>query len=125
MGERGRFDRLFADCLEDGRVRVEIADVGRIIREATGVYDAILLDVDNGPDGLSGQDNDELYGPRGLGAARRALHHDGLLAIWSAHRDNRFMQRLRAAGFTVTQKSPRATHGGRGAKHVVWLAQRT
>ncbi len=121
---RGPMAALFAGCLDDPRATVLEGDVGASIRAARGAHDAILLDVDNGPDGLVHADNDALYGPAGLAAARAALRPGGVLAVWSAAPDPRFAARLARAGFAVEEVRARA-HGGRGgAHHLIWLARR-
>jgi spermidine synthase len=108
--------------LKDPRVRVQEGDVSRIIQSSRGEWDAILLDVDNGPQGLTRKSNDRLYTPAGLAAARRALRPGGVLAIWSAARDDAFTERLQRAGCTVEVKTVRS-HGKKGARHVIWLAR--
>lgn len=116
---------VFGDCLADPRVRVETRDVGAMIREATGQFDAILLDVDNGPDGLTRPGNQALYHENGLGAARRALAPGGVLAVWSAAPALAFSQRLSRCGFDITTQMVRA-HGGKGGnRHTIWIAART
>jgi spermidine synthase len=120
---RGPMAELHAGTLHDERVTIVESDVGVVIRAGERTYDAILLDVDNGPDGLSRPGNDALYGARGLGEARRALTPGGVLAVWSAHPAPRFTQRLRQAGFEVTEKPVRA-RGKSGARHTIWLARR-
>ena len=116
---------VFGDCLADPRVRVETRDVGAMIREATGQFDAILLDVDNGPDGLTRPGNQALYHENGLAAARRALAPGGVLAVWSAAPAPAFSQRLSRCGFDVTTQMVRA-HGGKGGnRHTIWIAART
>lgn len=107
--------------LDDSRVEVIDSDVADIITNATGQYHAILLDVDNGPEGLTYELNDELYSAKGLAAARRALTNDGVLAIWSATPAPRFVRLLEQTGFAVEEKRVRA-HKGKGARHVIWLA---
>ena len=92
------------------------------IRAARGTYDAILLDVDNGPGGLNRDANDSLYSARGLDESRRALTPGGVLAVWSAGPDEGFTRRLRSAGFTTEEHQVRATGGRRGARHVIWIA---
>jgi spermidine synthase len=92
-----------------------------LIASGRASYDAILLDVDNGPDGLSRGVNDRLYDLRGLEAARRALRPKGLLAIWSAAPDREFASRLGRAGFAVEEIKVRANKG-RGVRHVIWAA---
>lgn len=119
---RGPLAPLFAGCLDDPRVSVREADVAAAIREEEARYDAILLDVDNGPDGLMVETNDRLYDLAGLSHAKAALRPGGVLAIWSAGPDRGFTQRLRQAGFSVEERTVRARAGGGGAKHVIWLA---
>lgn len=123
---RGPMAELFAGCLEDPRVAVRVADVAELIAEAQsqaqGAYDAILLDVDNGPGGLNREANDGLYSPAGLAAAARALKPGGVLAVWSATPDERFAQRLRRSGYVVEEARVRATGTKRGARHIIWLA---
>jgi spermidine synthase len=121
---RGPMGELFAGCLEDPRVTIENADVADLIGGADGAYDAILLDVDNGPGGLNRDVNDGLYGMSGLAAAAAALKPGGVLAVWSATQDTGFVQRLRRSGYAVEEKTVRATRSKRGARHVIWLAQR-
>jgi len=115
---------LFAGCLDDPRVTVVTDDVAKIIARGRADYDAILLDVDNGPEGLSRDGNDQLYGLPGLARARAALKPQGVLAIWSAHPDEKFTRRLGEAGFAAEAVRVRARHGGRGARHTIWLATR-
>ena len=92
------------------------------LADAESRYDAILLDVDNGPSGLTRGANDGLYGDAGLRAALRALSPGGVLAVWSATPDDRFVTRLERSGFKVEEKRVRAGANGRGARHVIWLA---
>lgn len=121
---RGPMAELFAGSLDDPRVEIREADVADLISAGSGVYDAILLDVDNGPDGLSRSGNDRLYNTAGLAAARVALKPAGVLAVWSAHPDRAFSARLRRSGFLVEEVATRA-RGKRGARHTIWLATRT
>ena len=120
---RGPMADLFAGCLDDVRVHIREADVADLIGAAKGAYDAILLDVDNGPDGLSRSENDRLYSLAGLTAARAALKAGGVLAVWSAHPDSGFAARLKKSGFDVEEVNTRA-RGKRGARHVIWRAAR-
>ena len=120
---RGPMAALTGEILDDPRVAIREADVAAVIRERSGAYDAILLDVDNGPDGLTRAANDRLYDAAGLAAARTALRPRGVLAVWSAHPDAGFTRRLGQAGFTVEEVATRA-RGKRGARHVIWLAER-
>jgi spermidine synthase len=121
---RGPLAPLLEGCLEDPRVSVEIVDVAALIAAGRGAYDAILLDVDNGPGGLSRRENDRLYSGSGLGRARAALRPGGVLAIWSAHSDDAFTRRLNDAGFHTEAIPVRARRNGKGARHTIWLAQR-
>ncbi|MGK6323657.1 spermidine synthase [Sphingomonas sp. DT-51] len=120
---RGPMAALTAGCLDDPRVTLEIGDVGAVIRRAQRRYDAILLDVDNGPDGLTREGNDSLYQARGLAEARAALAPGGVLAIWSAAADPVFARRLARAGFAVDEVKVRARSNGKGATHVIWFAR--
>ena len=99
-----------------------VGDVVKVIDTSPGTFDAILLDVDNGPDGLVRPDNNRLYSRRGLATAGEALRPGGVLAIWSAARDERFVRRLHEAGFAVDEITVRARSNGKGAKHVIWFA---
>lgn len=119
---RGPMAEVFAGCLDDPRVTVTLADVRAVIASASPGYDAILLDVDNGPDGLTIESNDALYSETGLHAAKAALRPGGVLAVWSQGPDRRFTGRLKQAGFGVEEHSVRAGRGGRGKRHVIWLA---
>lgn len=118
---RGPLAPLFCGSLSDPRVELRVEDVGRTIRSSPSVYDAILLDVDNGPEGLSRKANDALYDPDGLDAARAALRSGGVLAIWSSGPNRNFAQRLRGSGFHVDEVAVRAREGRRGARHVIWI----
>ena len=119
---RGPLAALFGDSLTDPRVTVHETDVGELIRAKASAYDAILLDVDNGPEGLTRVANDALYDTKGLAAAHRALRPGGVLAVWSSAPDAKFTARLKKAGFAVKEIPMRAT-GSRGAvRHFVWTA---
>ncbi|MDB5661975.1 MAG: spermidine synthase [Sphingomonas bacterium] len=118
----GPLAHLHGDSLADPRVTVLVRDVRALIGEAIGRYDAILLDVDNGPDGITHSANDRLYDAHGLAAARVALRPGGILAVWSAGPDAAFAERLRKVGFEVEEVRTRATRGRSGAHHVIWLA---
>jgi spermidine synthase len=121
---RGPMAELFGDSLTDARVRIEEADVGRLIRASRSTYDAILLDVDNGPEGLTREANDGLYDTAGLNAASGALRAGGVLAVWSAGPDRNFGARLRKVGFRVEEIKARAKGPGGGARHIIWIATR-
>ncbi len=114
---------LTGDCLQDPRVDLVIGDVADAIRY--GEYDAILLDVDNGPDGLTRNANDRLYSATGLAAAKAALNPGGILAVWSAAPDRHFTRRLGEAGFAVDEMTLAARSNGKGPRHTIWFARRT
>ncbi|MEO5755956.1 MAG: hypothetical protein ABIQ51_03765 [Mesorhizobium sp.] len=118
---RGPMAEVFAGCLDDPRVAVREADVGNLIRAQPAAWDAILLDVDNGPEGIVHKGNDALYGAAGLSAARAALKPGGVLAVWSQGPDAGFVRRLGQAGFAIEEVKTRA-NGKRGARHVIWIA---
>ena len=118
---RGPMAALTAGCLDHPRVTLEIGDVAPAI--ARGGWDAILLDVDNGPDGLTRAGNDRLSAAPGLASARAALRPGGVLAIWSAAPDAAFTRRLKQAGFTVEEVAVRARSNGKGPRHVIWFAR--
>jgi spermidine synthase len=120
---RGPMAELAAGCLDDRRVELVVGDVAAAIAEGRSRYDAILLDVDNGPDGLVRQANDGIYSAAGLASAKAALRPGGILAIWSAAPDPRFMRRLMAAGFRVDEVTVRARSNGKGARHTIWFAK--
>lgn len=123
---RGPMAALSGNCLADPRVDIREADVAGIIAAGRSDYDAILLDVDNGPEGLTRKSNDALYDDAGLRAAFTALHPAGVLAVWSSYPDDRFAPRLRKSGFVVEEIKIRATGRGSsgGARHVIWIATR-
>lgn len=121
---RGPLAELAGRPLQDARLRVREIDVGRVIREAPQAYDAILLDVDNGPGGLACKANDRLYSMAGLKAAHAALRPAGVLAIWSAASDRAFSKRLRRAGFELEEVCSHARPAGRGGRRTIWLAVR-
>ena len=121
---RDHFGELADHPLRDPRVSVQERDVGELIRRAQGEFDAILLDVDNGPNGLTRSANDHLYARAGLLAARNALRSRGVLGIWSASQDRVFAQRLRDAAFEVEEISLRGRGKGKGPRHTIWLATR-
>ncbi len=121
---RGPMQALAQGCLDDPRVEIRIEDVAPLIGSAKGAYDAILLDVDNGPDGLTCDANDGLYTARGLQSARAALRPGGILAVWSAGSDAAFTRRLKQSGFTVEEVRVRARENGKGPWHTIWFAQK-
>lgn len=108
--------------LNDLRTVVHVGDVGEVMRKHKSTFDAILLDVDNGPEGLTRKENDWIYSNAGLNAAKSALTPGGILAFWSASSDSAFSLQLRKIGFEVKPVTVRAHTAGKGAKHVIWLA---
>lgn len=121
---RGPMSELAAGCLDDPRVTLRMGDIGMAIGALKGEYDAILLDVDNGPDGLVYEGNDGLYSRDGLRDAKAALRPGGVLAIWSAGPDPAFTRRLAKAGFEVDEIRVAARSNGKGPKHTIWFATR-
>ncbi len=119
---RGPMAEIFGDSLNDPRVSIREVDVTEIIRSQRSAFDAILLDVDNGPEGLTRQANNALYSPSGLLAAHAALRPGGVLAVWSSGPNLPFSKRLRNAGFGVNELRLRATGRGGGARHIIWIA---
>jgi spermidine synthase len=118
---RGPLAHVFAGSLDDPRVELVVTDVSQVIQSAPARFDAILLDVDNGPEGLTRRANDRLYDMWGLKRARFALRAKGILAVWSGRPDRKFKARLQRAGFEVDEMRVHA-HGNSGHRHVVWLA---
>src|ERR1700709_2107798 len=119
---RGPMAEVFGASLTDPRVTIREADVGDVIRAEASSFDAILLDVDNGPEGLTRKTNDALYDLKGLGVARAALRPGGVLAVWSSGPNPKFTWRLRKAGFEVEEVRARANGSRGGARHVIWIA---
>ncbi len=115
---------MFGGCLDDARVTIHKTDVGDLIRTGRSAYDAILLDVDNGPEGLSRKANDRLYDQNGLRAAYAALRPGGVLAIWSSKPNPDFTVLLRKTGFDVKEIPLRAQGPRGGARHFIWTATR-
>jgi spermidine synthase len=120
----GPLAAIHGESLSDPRVTIVERDVGAVIAATKSGFDAILLDVDNGPDGLMRRANDDLYDARGLLHAHRALRAGGVLAVWSAAPSPPFARRLAAAGYQVEELRVRANGGRGGARHVIWLATR-
>lgn len=111
--------------LDDPRISVEEEDVAETIGREKSAWDAILLDVDNGPDGLTRKTNDRLYGCPGLEAAFSALCPGGILAVWSSGSDEAFTRRLKQCGFRTETVSVRGRKPGKGARHIIWLAEKS
>jgi len=123
---RGPLGPLANHPLKDPRVRVEVNDVAAVLRaNAAGHarrFDAIMLDVDNGPAAFTSEDNQSLYATQGIATARQALSPDGVMAIWSAFDDRKFVQRLSYAGFQVKVEHVRARLKKGGPRHTIFLA---
>lgn len=121
---QGPLAHLAGRPLADNRVTVFEKDVAVLLREGRTVYDAILLDVDNGPDALSSEGNAWLYSRSGLAAVYAALRNGGVLAVWSAGPDKAFADRLRRQGFSVEEIRVSARKLGKGGHHTIWIAAR-
>jgi spermidine synthase len=121
---RGPMAEIFGDSLDDPRAKILSADVIEVIAAKPSTFDAILLDVDNGPEGLIRKANDALYDAKGLKAIHRALKPGGVLAVWSSGPHPAFSRRLRDAGFEVNEVAVRATTKRSGARHLIWFATR-
>jgi spermidine synthase len=119
---RGPMAQLFGDSLTDPRASIHQADAVELIRSHLCAFDAILLDVDNGPEGLIRKANDALYDMQGLKTINRALRAGGVLAVWSSGPNSAFSERLRKAGFEVNEVNVRAAAKRKGARHVIWFA---
>ena len=120
---RGVLAHVSQGALDDPRVTIREADVAHVISEERNGFDAILLDVDNGPAGLTSKTNDRLYGMNGLRSAYAALRPKGILAVWAADPDPRFTKRLQQVGFTAEEIRVRG-HGRKGQRYLIWLATR-
>jgi len=108
--------------LADPRSSVYVGDVAHLIRQSVGGFDAVLMDVDNGPEALVRRENDWLYSGDGLRATRAALRPRGVLAVWSASQDRAFSKRLQHAGFDVNEHIVRPHRAGKGPRHTIWIA---
>lgn len=120
---RGPLRAVSGEILDDPRVTIREEDVGRVIRTSPGAFDAIVLDVDNGPNALTSKENDRLYSVAGLRAAHAALRPGGILAIWSAGPDPTFTRRLTQTGFAA-EEVPVRGRGAKGPRYLIWLAQK-
>ena len=122
---RSELAHLAGSPLEDPRVSVVERDVAEIIAAGPAAFDAVLLDVDNGPAALTIAENDRLYGPTGLAAIHRTLRPGGVLGVWSADPDKPFEKRLAKAGFRFSTETVPARRGGKGPKHTIFIAKKT
>jgi spermidine synthase len=122
---RGPLAGVVGGSLDDKRVTIQRGDVGELIAgSADSYWDAVLLDVDNGPDGLTRPGNDNLYDAAGLSRTKRALSRGGVLGIWSAGPEPGFTPRLRRAGFRTEEHQVRSSGARKGARHLIWIAVR-
>ncbi|MEH6822963.1 MAG: hypothetical protein V7629_03520 [Motiliproteus sp.] len=120
---RGPLGECAGEPLQDPRSQIHIGDVADLFQNHQPRYDAILLDVDNGPEGLTQTDNHRLYSHSGLDAMYRSLRSGGILAIWSAFPDPAFVQRLKKTGFSARTETVRA-RPGKGSRHTIFLAKK-
>lgn len=124
----GPLAALTGDCLSDSRGEVVLADVAALVDDAgdgtTPTYDAILMDVDNGPDGIVREGNERLYTRTGIARMRDALNPGGVLAVWSAAPDHKFTRRLKDAGLHVDVETVRARPNNKGPRHTIWFARK-
>ena len=118
---RGPLGERSGRPLDDPRTRIYLGDVAKLLRRHRGAFDAIAMDVDNGPEGFTTEGNDWIYSEAGISAARAALRPGGVAAYWSAGSDPDFHDRLRRCGLEVEEVRVYA-HGGKGARHTLWLA---
>jgi spermidine synthase len=121
---RGPLAPLAGHPLDDPRVIIYQGDVAELIRSESGSFDAILLDVDNGPEGLTRKENDALYSSAGLAAASMALKAGGIFGVWSISPDHNFSKRLRRAGYMVEEIRARARGKHGGGRHMIWLGMK-
>ena len=125
----GPMAQLTGDCLTDAKLDLKICNVAALIDDANDgtcdKFDAILLDVDNGPDGMVRADNNRIYSRTGLGKARDALKPGGIVSVWSAAPDHGFRRRMKEAGFEVEERIVRSRPNNKGAHHTIWFGRKT
>lgn len=120
---RGALGEKSGNPLQDPRARVVVQDVAQVLKAEPQGFDAIMLDVDNGPEGLTQKSNSWLYSAGGLAACASALRPKGVLAVWSASADAAFSDKLRKAGFKAEEVKVYA-HGNKGTRHTIWIAEK-
>jgi spermidine synthase len=120
---RGLLGRCAGRPLEDERTRVHLGDVADLLKQPSEQFDAILLDVDNGPEAMTHSDNEWLYSLAGLKSIYEALQPEGIVTIWSARADQIFTTRLKKTGFNVQLRTVRA-RPGKGSRHTIFVAQK-
>ncbi|MEL6745055.1 MAG: hypothetical protein AAFO68_06260 [Pseudomonadota bacterium] len=118
---KGPMSDLFGNALDDSRSHLHMGDVGPLIEFSSNMYDAILLDVDNGPEGLTRVENDAIYSATGLGHAKRALRPGGVLAVWASTPNAAFTRRMKQSGLKTDEVRVKANAGKKGTRHVIWL----
>lgn len=118
---KGPLGECAARPLADERTHLQLGDIAELIKQQQPDFDAILLDVDNGPEGITHSDNNWLYSTQGLNALYNSLCPEGVLAVWSAGADSMFVIQLKKAGFKVSVRTVRA-RPGKGSKHTIFLA---
>ncbi len=121
---QGPLAALAGNPLDDQRVTVHQGDVAQLIRSQQMAYDAVLLDVDNGPEGLTRKENNKLYSSAGLAAAAAALRPDGIFGVWSISPDQKFSKRLAHSGFKVEEIRVRARGRQGGGRHMIWFGKK-
>ena len=125
---KGPMADLTGDCLDDPKLDLKICNVAALIDDANDgtcdKFDAILLDVDNGPDGMVRADNNRIYSSTGLGKARDALKVGGIVSVWSAAPDHGFRRRMKEAGFDVEERRVRSRPNNKGAHHTIWFGRK-
>ncbi len=120
---QGPLGECAGNPLADARCQVRLGDIAELIKQEKPDFDAILLDVDNGPEGITHSDNNWLYSTQGLAALYNSLRPEGVLAVWSAGGDSMFPIQLKKAGFSVEVRNVRA-RPGKGARHTIFLAKK-
>ncbi|MCB1458491.1 MAG: spermidine synthase [Nitratireductor sp.] len=121
---RGPMAELFGSSMDDPRVTIHVGDVGPFIAASKSGFDAILLDVDNGPEGISRAENDAIYSAKGLAAAKAALRPGGVLGVWSQGPDAAFHTRMKQSGLVTDEVRVKANAGRKGARHVIWFGMK-
>lgn len=116
---------LAGDPLKDSRVTVRIKDVVQVINSSKSAFDAVILDVDNGPGGLTQEGNEALYNMSGVSMIHRALRPGGVVAVWSSSPDTGFTKRLKRSSFHVIEKKVRARAQKKGPVHTIWIATKS
>jgi spermidine synthase len=122
---RGPLGPLAGNPLSDKRVRVDIANVADILTSSSAQFDVVLLDVDNGPAAFTAEKNADLYAHEGIAGIHRALNPGGVLAVWAARQDPKFVQRLRNAGFEAKAHHVRGHTNNRGPRHTIYIGHKS